>query len=462
MHQILRKALVLSLAAAVVVGVVAAVAFAGPGNSPAITFASPSPVDGATLTSNSATFAFAYNRTTKQTRSLVCSLSGPSTSLSAPCDHLVNIKDGAQADKLYTGLANGSYTFTAKLTLTDGGTTSATRHFTVAVNRAPVAGNDAYTTNEDTPLTVTAPGVLGNDSDADGNPLTAVLVIGPSHGSLLLNANGSFTYSPSANYNGSDSFSYKASDGSLPSNLATVSITVNPVNDAPIANDDSFTTDEDTPLTIPTSQLLANDSDVDGDPLTVFSVQSGVLGTVSQLPGDQISFTPDANVNGLATFTYSIIDGRGGIANATVKVTVNPVDDAPVAVNDSVSTYEDTPLTVTAPGVLGNDSDIDSPTLSAVLVTSPSNGSLTLNSDGSFSYTPAAGYSGPDSFSYKANDGSADSNVATVNVTVNPSLTLSGAKLTDQNRRRPIQLRLRERPRRLADVHGYQPRQRSN
>ena len=131
MYQVLRKALVVSLAVALGAGVAAAVAFAGPGNSPAITFATSSPVEGATLTSNSPTFAFSYNRTTKQTRSLVCSLSGPSTSLSAPCDHLVNNAGGAQADKSYSGLPNGSYTFTASLTLTDGGTASATRHFVI-------------------------------------------------------------------------------------------------------------------------------------------------------------------------------------------------------------------------------------------------------------------------------------------------------------------------------------------
>ena len=227
MLQVLRKALMLSLAAAMGVGVVAAVASAGSGNSPAITFASPSPSEGATLTSRSATFAFSYNRTTTQTRSLVCSLSGPSTSLSAPCDHLVNIKGGAQADKSYSNLANGSYTFTAKLTLTDGGTTSATRHFTAAVNQAPVATNDAYTTSEDTTLTVSAPvGVLHNDSDVDSPTLTAVLVTDPSHGTLTLNSDGSFTYTPTGDYNGPDSFTYKANDGSQDSNVATVSITI--------------------------------------------------------------------------------------------------------------------------------------------------------------------------------------------------------------------------------------------
>ena len=91
-----------------------------------------------------------------------------------------------------------------------------------AVNDAPTAADDAYSTAEDTALTVAAPGVLGNDSDPDGDPLSAVLGSGPSHGTLTLNANGSFTYTPAANFNGSDSFTYRASDGTLTSNLATV------------------------------------------------------------------------------------------------------------------------------------------------------------------------------------------------------------------------------------------------
>lgn len=101
-------------------------------------------------------------------------------------------------------------------------------------NIPPVAVNDSYSTNEDTALTVPAPGVLGNDNDANGNPLTAVRVSGPAHGTLTLNSNGSFTYTPAANYNGSDSFTYKANDGASDSNLATVSITVIAVNDAPV------------------------------------------------------------------------------------------------------------------------------------------------------------------------------------------------------------------------------------
>ena len=102
-----------------------------------------------------------------------------------------------------------------------------TRILTVnAVNDAPVAGNDSYSTNEDTLLTVMAPGVLTNDTDADGNPLTAAVVANPSHGTLTLSSNGSFTYTPATNYNGPDSFTYRTNDGTINSNIAAVSITV--------------------------------------------------------------------------------------------------------------------------------------------------------------------------------------------------------------------------------------------
>ena len=131
-----------------------------------------------------------------------------------------------------------------------------------------MAVNDSYTTNEDTPLTQPAPGVLGNDTDVDGATLTAVLVTGPSHGTLTLNANGSFTYTPAANYNGADSFTYRANDGPASRTLATVTLTITAVNDAPVAVNDSYTTNEDTPLTVAAPGVLGNDTDVDSATLT--------------------------------------------------------------------------------------------------------------------------------------------------------------------------------------------------
>src|SRR5258705_3620734 len=128
-----------------------------------------------------------------------------------------------------------------------------------AVNYAPVTTNDSYTINEDTALNVAAPGVLGNDTDVDGDTPTASLVAGPSHGTLALNDDGSFSYAPTANYNGADSFTYKTNDGTTDGNTATVSLTVNPVNDAPVAGNDSYTTNEDTTLTIAAPGVLGND-----------------------------------------------------------------------------------------------------------------------------------------------------------------------------------------------------------
>jgi VCBS repeat-containing protein len=292
--------------------------------------------------------------------------------------------------------------------------------FQYRTNAAPVANNDAYGTNEDTALTVNAPGVLGNDTDADGNALTAVLVSGPAHGTLTFNANGSFTYTPAANYNGSDSFTYKANDGQADSNTATVSITVTPVNDAPVAANDSYTTAEDTALTVNAPGVLGNDSDVDSPSLTAVLVAGPSHGTLTLNANGSFTYTPSANYNGSDSFTYKANDGSLDSNTATVSLTITPVNDAPAAANDTGSLAEDTVLTVNAPGVLGNDSDIDSSSLTAVLVSGPSHGTLTLNSNGSFTYTPAANYNGSDSFTYKANDGNLDSNTATVSLTITP------------------------------------------
>ena len=223
-------------------------------------------------------------------------------------------------------------------------------------NQAPVAAGDAYGTAEDTVLTVPAPGVLGNDSDPDGDPLTAVLVTGPSHGSLTLNANGSFSYTPAANFAGADSFSYRASDGTLTSNVATVTLSVTAVNDAPVAAGDAYSTAEDTVLTVPAPGVLGNDSDPDGDPLTAVLVTGPSHGSLTLNANGSFSYTPAADFAGADSFSYRASDGTLTSNVATVTLTVTAVNDAPVAAGDAYSTAEDTVLTVPAPGVLGNDS----------------------------------------------------------------------------------------------------------
>ena len=286
--------------------------------------------------------------------------------------------------------------------------------------QVPTAGNDSFSTNEDTPLNVSAAsGVLDNDDDPSGQTLTAVLVTAPAHGTLTLNSDGSFGYTPDANYIGVDTFTYKASNGTQQSIAATVTITVNPINDPPTAVADSHSTSEDTALTISSPGVLANDTDAENDPLTAVLVTGPASGTLTLNSNGSFTYTPNANFHGTDSFTYKANDGAADSAAATVTINVTAVPDRPVAANDSHETSEDTPLTISAPGVLGNDTDADGDSLTAILVGGPSHGTLTLNADGSFSYTPAANYNGPDSFTYKASDGALESLVpATVSIEV--------------------------------------------
>ena len=184
----------------------------------------------------------------------------------------------------------------------------------------PVAVNDDYTTDEDITLNVAAPGVLDNDTDPNNDPLTAVLVDDVTNGTLTLNTDGSFSYTPNANFNGSDSFTYKANDGTFDSNVATVNITIAAVNDNPDAVNDSATVNKNSSGVI---FILLNDTDVDGDSLTVISFTQPSHGTVSYSTRNRnFRYTPTKGFTGTDTFTYTISDGHGGTDTATVTITV--------------------------------------------------------------------------------------------------------------------------------------------
>src|SRR5207247_2360653 len=243
--------------------------------------------------------------------------------------------------------------------------------------------------------------VLPHVTEVQTGALTVVLVSNPTHGTLTLNGDGSFTYMPALNFNGIDSFTYKASDGQAQSGVATVTITVTPLNNAPVAVNDSFTTAEDTQLTVSATGVLANDSDVDGDALSAVLVSNPSHGTLTLNSDGSLVYTPPLNYTTIVRSTYKASDGQAQSGVATVTITVTPVNDAPVAANDdSYTTPEDTQLTVATPGVLANDSDVDSDPLSTILVSGPSHGTLTLNSDGSFSYMPALNFNGVDTSTY--------------------------------------------------------------
>jgi VCBS repeat-containing protein len=285
-------------------------------------------------------------------------------------------------------------------------------------NQPPAAADDAYAVDEDDTLTASV-GVLANDSDLEGDELTAVLASAPQHGSLAFNADGTFTYVPTANFNGTDSFTYKASDGRADSNVASVTLTVNPVNDAPVAQDDAYTMDENGRLA-PTTSLLAIASDVDGDPLTAVLVTGPSNGVLELRPDGMFTYVPEAGFTGTDSFAYKASDGQADSNVATITMTVNSVNEAPVAQVDGYAMNQDNVLADSV-GVLANDTDPNGDWLTAVLVDGPANGTLTLNPEGTFTYMPQAGWVGTDTFTYKANDGEADSNVATVQIEVRPN-----------------------------------------
>ena len=259
-----------------------------------------------------------------------------------------------------------------------------------AVNDAPAAGADSYSLDEDGYAAWSPdPGVLGNDSDAEGDSLSAVVATGPAHGALTLNADGSFIYTPDANYHGADSFTYRANDGVADSAEATVTLTINPVNDVPVAAGDSLQHRRGHGARhrggrAPRQRQRRRRR----QRCTAVLVSGPANGTLALNADGSFTYTPTANFNGADSFTYKANDGSADSGAATVAITVNAVDDAPVASDDTFTINEDTSLNVSAPGVLANDSDAEGSSLSAVLVSGVSHGTLTLNSDGSFQYTP--------------------------------------------------------------------------
>ncbi len=336
---------------------------------------------------------------------------------------------------------NGLDSFTYKVS--DGSQSSdlITVNLTVeAINDAPGGGNDQYSTNEDVPLTIAVDlGVLANDSDVDENPLQAMLSVGPEHGTLELNSNGSFTYTPDENYHGTDAFTYQVDDGQALSQLVVVELLVNSVNDVPVSRNDEYVTDEDQPLVIGAAAgVLLNDSDVDGDALQATLGDGPEHGTLEFNPDGSFTYTPDENYNGPDAFTYQVSDGTDTSDLAVVEILVAAINDTPVSQNDEYVTDEDQPLVIAATaGVLVNDSDVDGDTLQATLGVGPEHGTLVLNLDGSFSYTPNENYNGPDSFTYQVSDGTEIGELAVVEILVNAvndtPVSLNDEYVTDED-----------------------------
>jgi large repetitive protein len=271
---------------------------------------------------------------------------------------------------------------------------------------APVAIDQQVSTAEDTRLSIRV-----DASDPEGAPLR-ISFTPPMHGTVSRDEL-TFTYMPEADYHGADTLRVRVSDGLLSAD-ATIAITVTPVNDAPVAVDDALAASEDTPSLVEISALVGNDTDIDGDVLTVTAVDAPTNGTVA-LAGSTVTFTPAANFVGNATFAYTVSDGAATAAG-TVTVTVGGENDPPVATEDTAVTAEDTPVTLMAAALLANDIDLDGQTLSLTRVASASSGTVALDA-GVVTYTPTADFSGTATFDYTVSDGAA-TDTARVTVTV--------------------------------------------
>jgi len=279
----------------------------------------------------------------------------------------------------------------------------------ITPNTSPNAINDSYSVSEDSGSN--SLNVLSNDADPDGDTISITGVTQGANGTVGFNAS-SISYTPKANFYGADSFSYTISDGKGGTDSATVSVTVTNVNDAPIANADSATVAQNS--TNNSIDVLANDSDLDGDSMTLQSVTQAAHGTVS-IAANKASYTPVSGFSGLDSFEYTVSDGKGGSATATVSIAVTSVNGAPNAVNDSYSVSEDSGSN--SLNVLSNDTDPDGDTISITGVTQGANGTVGFNVS-SISYTPKANFYGADSFSYTISDGKGGTDSATVSVTV--------------------------------------------
>lgn len=309
----------------------------------------------------------------------------------------------------HDGSATRSDSFTYEVDDGKGGAAQAV--VSLFINNLPITQDDAYTLPEGGTLTVgAANGVLNNDSDPENDPLTAAIVAPPSQAvNFTLNGDGSFSYEHDGSESLSDSFVYEADDGKGGKTQALVTLTIEPVNDAPQTTDDAYTVDEGGTLAVLTGGLLDNDSDIEGDSLTVNLISAPKHAASFTLnPDGTFDYVHTGSENPTDSFVYEAVDANGAGTQSTVTLTVNPVNDGPTAVNDRYVVGFGNILSVSRPGLLQNDTDPENNPLTATLISAPAfaaPGTFTLNADGSFTYIHDGINSQTDSFVYEISDG---------------------------------------------------------
>jgi len=320
----------------------------------------------------------------------------------------------------------GNDSFIYQIIDTQGLTAQALVSLTVLpVNDAPVAQDDSYSLNKNNSLNIAAPGVLSNDFDVDGDTLVVdtVPAVAPAHGSLQLNADGSFSYTPQTNYAGEDFFVYQVTDGQGGTALGRVSLRIEMTNAAPVAQNDSYQVNEDERLVVDAANgILANDFDPDGDVITLVTelpttVKNGQLVLASD---GSFLYIPNQDFFGTDSFSYQIKDPAGLVSTATVLLTVIAQNDPPVVQASSYSVNQGALLSVSAPGLLAHAFDVDDDNLTLVTtpVAAPVKGVLTLSANGAFSYQPNTTATGTDSFTYQVTDPAGAVGTGTVTITI--------------------------------------------
>lgn len=294
-------------------------------------------------------------------------------------------------------------------------------------NQSPIANDDMASTYIDTPVMIN---VLANDSDPDGTIRGIVILLPPMHGTASVTNDNMLLYSPEPGYVGDDNISYASVDDyGQQSNNALVLIDVLAANTAPIANDDSYYTNKNTMLNVAAPGVFANDSDNQGFTLQSFTPTSAQGGTVNIANTGALAYNPANNFVGTDTATYTIVDSQGLTDTATVTIDVRDPNN-PVANNDTYSTPVNTNLMVSAPGVLANDTTtIGSLSVVAASGSTSQGGTFSISANGSFSYNPASGFTGPDTFPYTNTNGTG-TDTATVSINVLPQIYV---RLTKEN-----------------------------
>ncbi|WP_392391887.1 tandem-95 repeat protein [Vibrio parahaemolyticus] len=331
-------------------------------------------------------------------------------SVSGNSNVLVSIENGI-ATISPTADWNGSETLTFTATDPSGESISQTVNFTVAPVADIVA--DKATVVEDTPTIIK---VLGNDTfEGDDKVVSLDTNNGPANGTVSVNPDGSVTYTPNDNYHGTDSFTYIVTSGGV-SESTTVSVDVTPVNDAPVAKDDTAITDEDTPVTI---DVLPNDTDIDGDKLSIQSASVPETQGKVEIVDGKLVFTPAENFHGDAEITYTITDGAL-TDQATVNVTVNAVNDTPVvesSIADQTLAEDFTPYTIDLNTAF---SDVDNVDGELTFSVSGNSNIQVAIVNGIATFTPTADWNGSEALTFTATDPSGESVSQTVNFTVAP------------------------------------------